>query len=127
MSARCGCLANARKVPTPRRGGARAWFWVRKGAWLLGGQHHGQAGASMDAMDRHPDKVIVLLDVDCRVLGDLSPLAEIGGDVGFHIRTKYRRSGGMRFGARSGTVVVRPTAGARAYVQAWITAAAELP
>ena len=81
----------------------------------------------LDAMDRHPDKVIVLLDVDCRVLGDLSPLAEIGGDVGFYIRTKYRRSGGMRFGARSGTVVVRPTAGARAYVQAWITAAAELP
>jgi hypothetical protein len=27
----------------------------------------------------------------------------------------------------TGTVVVRPTAGARAYVQAWITAAAELP
>ena len=43
-------------------------------------------------MDRHPDKVIVLLDVDCRVLGDLSPLAEIGGDVGFYVRTKYRRS-----------------------------------
>jgi hypothetical protein len=33
------------------------------------------------AMDRHPDKVIVLLDVDCRVLGDLTPLAGIEGDV----------------------------------------------
>ena len=51
--------------------------------------------------------------------GDLSPLAGIGGDVGFYLRTKWRRSGGMRFGARSGTVVVRPTAGARAYVELW--------
>jgi hypothetical protein len=48
------------------------------------------------------------LDVDCEVLGDLSPLAGITGDVGFYVRTKVRRSGGMRFGARSGTVVVRP-------------------
>jgi hypothetical protein len=61
------------------------------------------------------------------VRGDLSPLAEIGGDMGFYVRTKWRRSGGMRFGARSGTVVVRPTAGARAYVEAWEDAAAEAP
>ncbi len=54
------------------------------------------------AMDRHPDKCIAFLDVDCRVLGDLSPLAGIGGGVGFYMRTKWRRSGGMRFGARSG-------------------------
>jgi hypothetical protein len=81
----------------------------------------------LDAMDRHPDKVIVFLDVDCRVLGDLAPLAEIGGDVGFYIRTKWRRSGSMRFGARSGTVVVRPTPGARAYVRAWEDAAREAP
>ena len=79
------------------------------------------------AMDRHPSKCIVFLDVDCTVLGDLAPLAGIGGDVGFYMRTKWRRSGGMRFGARSGTVVVRPTAKARAYVYAWIDAAAEAP
>ena len=79
------------------------------------------------AMDRHPDKVVIFLDVDCEVLGDLSPLAGIGGDVGFYMRTKWRRSGGMRFGARSGTVVVRPTAGARQYVEAWEDAAREAP
>jgi hypothetical protein len=33
----------------------------------------------------------------------------------------------MPFGARSGTVVVRPTLGARAYVQAWAAAAADAP
>ena len=63
------------------------------------------------AMDRHAGKVVMFLDVDCEVLGDLSPLASITGDVGllFYVRTKFRRSGGMRFGARSGIVVVRPT------------------
>ena len=79
------------------------------------------------AMDRHPNEVIVFLDVDCEVLGDLSPLAGITGDVGFYIRTKYRKTGGMRFGARSGTVVVRPTAGARQYVEAWATVARDAP
>ncbi len=64
---------------------------------------------------------------DCLVLGDLAPLAGIGGDVGFYLRTKWRRSGGMRFGARSGTVVVRPTPGARAYIEAWEDAAREAP
>ena len=33
------------------------------------------------AMNRHPDEVIVWLDVDCIVHGDLSPLADIRGDV----------------------------------------------
>jgi hypothetical protein len=58
-------------------------------------------------LDRHPGEVVTFLDVDCEVLGDLAPLAAVTGDVAFYIRTKYRRSGGMRFGARSGTVVVR--------------------
>jgi hypothetical protein len=79
------------------------------------------------AMDRHPDKAIVFLDVDCEVKGDLSPLATIAGDVGFYVRSKWRRTGGMRFGFRSGTVVVRPTAAARAFVEAWAAAAREAP
>ena len=50
-------------------------------------------GQLLAAMDRHPNEVIVFLDVDCEVLGDLSPLAGITGDVAFYIRTKYRRGG----------------------------------
>ena len=84
-------------------------------------------GQLLAAMDRHPSEVIVFLDVDCEVLGDLSPLAGITGDVAFYIRTKYRRSGGMRFGARSGTVVVRPTPAARRYVEAWADAGRDAP
>jgi hypothetical protein len=76
-----------------------------------------KASQLLAAMDRHPGEVIIFLDVDCEVLSDLSPLAGITGDVGFYVRTKYRRSGGMRFGARSGTVVVRPTPAARLYVK----------
>ena len=84
-------------------------------------------GQLLAAMDRHPNEVIVFLDVDCEVLGDLSPLAGIAGDAGFYVRTKYRRSGGMRFGARSGTVVVRPTPAARRYVEAWADAGRDAP
>src|SRR5262245_5640044 len=43
------------------------------------------------AMDRHPDKLIVWLDVDCIVHGDLSPLADIRGDVAFRMHSKFRR------------------------------------
>jgi hypothetical protein len=79
------------------------------------------------AMDRHPGEVVIFLDVDCEVLGDLSPLASITGDVAFYIRTKFRRSGGMRYGTRSGTVVVRPTPAARRYVEAWAEAGRDAP
>jgi hypothetical protein len=79
------------------------------------------------AMDRHPGEVVIFLDVDCEVLGDLSPLAGITGDVAFYLRTKFRRSGGMRYGPRSGTVVVRPTPAARRYVEAWADAGRDAP
>jgi hypothetical protein len=79
------------------------------------------------AMDRHPDKTIVLVDVDCQVLGDLTPCTSISGDVGFHIHTHYGKRGGARLSAWSGTVIVRPTEGARRYVEAWVAAAKEAP
>jgi len=72
------------------------------------------------AMDRHPDKVIVWLDVDCIVHGDLSPLADIRGDVAFRMYSKFRRHHkGARFRAQSGTMVFRPTAEARQFVEHW--------
>ena len=72
------------------------------------------------AMIRHPDKVIIFLDVDCVVHRPLTPLLLIGGDVGLYLRTKFRRRGGFRSGWRSGTMVLRPTSNARALVSAWI-------
>jgi len=76
--------------------------------------------AVREAMARHPDKVIVFLDVDCTVHGDLSPLARIAADVAFYVRSRRRRGGGIRFGIRSGTLVLRPTPAARAFVDAWV-------
>lgn len=79
------------------------------------------------AMDRHPGKVILFLDVDCVVVRGVTHLASIIGDVGFYIATKFRRAGGTRFRVRSGTVVVRPTAAARHYIEAWAKACSMSP
>jgi hypothetical protein len=71
-------------------------------------------------MDLYPDKVIVWLDVDCQVLGDLSPLADLRADVAAYTRTrqpKWRRR--QRFLVKSGTMVFKPTEAARAFVSEW--------
>jgi hypothetical protein len=83
-----------------------------------------KARAVLEAMDRHPGKVVVFLDVDCEVRGDLAPLAHLSADVAFYVRARRRRRGGMRFGVRSGTLVLKPTAAARRFVDAWVEASA---
>jgi hypothetical protein len=80
------------------------------------------------AMDCHPDRVIVWLDVDCVVYGDLSPLAETRADVAFRMHSKYRRwHKGTRFRAQSGTMVFRPTPEARQFVENWKIASEQAP
>jgi hypothetical protein len=72
------------------------------------------------AMACHPDKVIIWLDVDCTVHGDLSPLAELWGvDVSVYLRGRRRWTGGYKLHARTGTIVFRPTPGARDFVAEW--------
>lgn len=82
------------------------------------------------AMDRHPDTTIIFLDVDCTIAGtyaDLVELAAIPGDVGFRVRTGQRRRAQKPFcRVRSGTVVIRPTNRARAFIEAWRKAGAEM-
>ena len=79
-----------------------------------------KAGHILAAMDRHPDEVIVWLDVDCIVHGDLSPLADIRGDVAFRMYSKFRKHHkGSSFRAQSGTMVFRPTSEARQFVEYW--------
>jgi hypothetical protein len=36
----------------------------------------------LEAMDAYPGKTLVLMDVDCRLRGDIEPVTQIGGDVG---------------------------------------------
>jgi hypothetical protein len=59
-----------------------------------------KAAHILAAMDRHPDEVIVWLDVDCIVHGDLS---------------------------QSGTMVFRPTLEARQFVEFWKQASERAP
>ncbi len=72
------------------------------------------------ALDRHPNKTVIFIDVDCTVKGDLQGLASIDGDVGFYIRTRFRKNGTPKLGVRSGTLVFRPVERARRFVDAWI-------
>lgn len=84
----------------------------------------------LSAMDRHPDKTIIFLDVDCAVCGtiqELDELAAISGDVGVYIRTRFRTNGDVRFGPRSGTLVIRPTSMARKFVETWIDTGMSAP
>ena len=72
--------------------------------------------------------MIVWLDVDCIVHGDLSPLADIRGDVAFRMHSKFRRHHkGARFRAQSGTMVFRPTPEARHFVECWKRASERAP
>jgi hypothetical protein len=76
----------------------------------------------LDAMDRHSGKVLIFLDADCEVRGDLAPLATgTRGDVAFLLPVKVKRRG-VRVKVLSGTLVIRPTAGARRFVEAWVAA-----
>lgn len=81
-----------------------------------------KAGQVLAAMDRHPNEVVIFLDVDCQVHGDLSPLASLRGDIGLYMPVKRKSDGTMtavRFKPHSGTLVVRPTPQARQFVEAW--------
>ena len=73
----------------------------------------------LSAMDRHPGKTIVFLDVDCRIVGDLAPLVRgINSDLAIRFRSKARRNRTWMT-PRSSTIVIRPTDAARQFVIAW--------
>lgn len=73
----------------------------------------------LEAINRHPDKVVIFLDVDCEVRGPLAPLAETRADVAMHMKAQTRPNGNSRIWARSGTVVIRPDGVAAAFVRRW--------
>lgn len=84
-----------------------------------------KAGEIQKAMQRHPQKVVIYLDVDCMVTGSLEPLAALPGDVSVYMRARVHRKTGLRNGsyrmhAIARTIVFNPTAGAREFVSNWI-------
>jgi hypothetical protein len=76
--------------------------------------------AILKAMDFYPDKVLIWLDVDCTVHGDLSPLANLRADVAAYAATRKHKWGSrLRYQVLSGTMVFRPTVQARGFVREW--------
>jgi len=79
-----------------------------------------QVGA---AMDRHPGKTILFIDLACRIVGtrdDLLRAAEIPGDIAFHVRTRLCSQGKPALAPHAETLVLRPTARAHVFVRTWI-------
>jgi hypothetical protein len=84
-------------------------------------------GHVLAAMNRHPGKTIVFLDVDCRVIGDLAPLVKSAtSDIAIRFRAKARNNR-MWMTPRSSTMVFRPTEPARRFVLAWADASKGAP
>lgn len=78
------------------------------------------------AMIRHPGETIIFLDVDCVVLAPLAELAATTGDVALYMRAR-RVKAAVGLNARSGTMVIRPTAKAMTFVDAWEGLSAAAP
>jgi hypothetical protein len=91
-----------------------------RGGWA--GNTRAKPQHILTAMDCHPDQIVVWLDVDCVIYGDLSPLAETRADVSFRMHGR-----GARFRAQSGTMVLQPTPEARQFVERWKEASEQAP
>jgi len=79
---------------------------------------------ALEAMDAYPGKTVVLMDVDCRLRGDIEPVTQIDGDVGIvviarNVRRRRRWAHWLSVECNSRVVVFRPTEGARAFAQTW--------
>jgi Nucleotide-diphospho-sugar transferase len=80
-------------------------------------------GVVRELMVNYPDKVLVLVDADCIVLKSPASLVDsVRGDIAAYLRPGKadRAKNRARFKIMSGTMVFRPTDGARRFVDAWI-------
>jgi hypothetical protein len=70
------------------------------------------------ARNDYPDDILILMDVDCRVRGNIDDIVECPGDIA--LRTK-KTSVGSRNALKPCTrvMIVRPTPGSAAFIAAW--------
>jgi hypothetical protein len=90
-----------------------------------------KADAVRRAMSRYPGKRIVLLDVDCSVSGDLTPLSSIDCDIALFLRTRQKtkqwyswlrvrwKTPPALLQPRSGTMLFVPTEATHHLVERW--------
>ena len=83
------------------------------------------------AMDAHPGKTLVLMDVDCHINGPLDALMALNQSIDvscfFYVKTKKIGRHRQRVSLSSRVVVVRPTPAARSFMINWREACKERP
>jgi hypothetical protein len=78
-----------------------------------------------ETLDTYPGATAILMDCDCIVRGDISPVANIAGDVGIVVLARNVRKGRRKLQhwlaveTSSRVFVARPTEGARAFLRRW--------
>ena len=66
----------------------------------------------------YPDAVLVFMDVDCSIRGDISKIVETRGDIALRVKGRaVGRGYALKFSSR--VIVVMPTPGGAAFVDAW--------
>jgi len=66
----------------------------------------------------HPNKVLILMDVDCRLRGDISAMLEVTGDIAVAMGRKPMKNGtALKPGTR--VLLVRPTAQTDIFLKVW--------
>jgi hypothetical protein len=73
----------------------------------------------LDAMALYPERTVVLMDVDCIVSGDISPIAVSNRDVGINVIGRDHRKKCVSVSCSSRVVMFRPTEGAHAFAREW--------
>lgn len=81
-----------------------------------------KAGHALAALDRHPGKTIIFMDVDFTANGDVSWLAHAPGDVAMQMVARRRRNGSARLAPSAQVMVFKPNDAARRFIEAWIHA-----
>lgn len=77
-------------------------------------------GIVLRAMDDYPDRVIVLMDIDCILSGDITQMVmDIRADTGIYISAWSEHRAYPLTMASSRMIVFRPTPGARRLAEAW--------
>jgi hypothetical protein len=79
-----------------------------------------KAGQALAAVNRHPDKTVVFMDIDYTARGDISWLADSPGDVAMQMVARRRKNGSARLAPSAQVMVFKPNYAARRFIEAWI-------
>jgi hypothetical protein len=79
-----------------------------------------KAEQALAAVNRHPDKTIILMDIDYTATGDISWLAHSPGDVAMQMGARRRKNGSTRLAPSAQILVFKPNEAARRFIEAWI-------